>query len=84
MGISFEGNVKGFLNVMAQVVEGQRLEVPVSPLLRLKGIEKYITLSVISIMMLGVLVLLGAKARGLLLRSNVKVLRLCVGALAVK
>jgi hypothetical protein len=29
-GISFEGNVKGFLDVMAQVVEGQRLEVPVS------------------------------------------------------
>lgn len=37
------------------------------PLLRFKGIEKYITLSVISVMMLGVLVLLGAKARGLLL-----------------
>jgi len=35
------------------------------PLLRLKGIENYITLSAISIMMLGVLVLLGAKARGL-------------------
>jgi hypothetical protein len=30
MEISFEGNKKGFLNVMAQVVEGQRLEVPVS------------------------------------------------------
>jgi hypothetical protein len=30
MGISFEGNVKGFLYVMAQVVEGQHLEVPVS------------------------------------------------------
>jgi hypothetical protein len=34
-------------------------------LLRLKGIENYITLSAISIMMLEVLVLLGAKARGL-------------------
>jgi hypothetical protein len=30
MGISFERNVKGFLDVMAQVVEGQRLEVLVS------------------------------------------------------
>jgi hypothetical protein len=30
VGISFEGNVKGFLDVMAQVVEGQYLEVPVS------------------------------------------------------
>jgi hypothetical protein len=30
VGISFEGNVKGFLDVMAQVVEWQRLEVPVS------------------------------------------------------
>jgi len=29
VGISFEGNVKGFLDVMAQVVEGQRLEVTV-------------------------------------------------------
>jgi hypothetical protein len=37
-----------------------------SPLLRLKGIENFITLSAISIMMLGVLVLLRAKARGLL------------------
>jgi len=30
MRISFEGNVKGFLDVMSQVVEGQHLEVPVS------------------------------------------------------
>jgi hypothetical protein len=30
VGISFEGNVKGFLDVMTQVVEGQRLEVPIS------------------------------------------------------
>jgi hypothetical protein len=29
IGISFEGNVNGFLDVMAQVVEGQSLEVPV-------------------------------------------------------
>jgi hypothetical protein len=29
VGISFEGNVKGFLDVIAQVVEGQCLEVPV-------------------------------------------------------
>jgi hypothetical protein len=29
-GISFVGNEKGFLDVMAQKVEGQRLEVPVS------------------------------------------------------
>jgi hypothetical protein len=36
-----------------------------SPFLRLKGIEIFITLSAISIMMLRVLVLLGAKARGL-------------------
>jgi len=35
------------------------------PLLRLKGIENYITLSAISIMMLRVLVLLKAEARGL-------------------
>jgi hypothetical protein len=28
--ISFEGNITGFLDVIAQVVEGQRLEVPVS------------------------------------------------------
>jgi len=35
-----------------------------SPLLRLKGIEKYISLSAISIMMLGVLVLLGQKQEG--------------------
>jgi hypothetical protein len=41
------------------------------PLLRLKGIQNYRTLSAISIMMLGVLVLLGAKARGLLSCSNV-------------
>jgi hypothetical protein len=41
------------------------------PLLRLKGIENYITLSATSIMMLGVLVLLEAKARGHLLRYNV-------------
>jgi len=27
--ISFDGNVKGFLDVMAQVVEGQRLEVQI-------------------------------------------------------
>jgi hypothetical protein len=51
---------------MAQVVEGQRLEVQF-PLLRLKGKENYRTLSAISIMILGVLVLLGAKARRLLL-----------------
>jgi hypothetical protein len=36
-----------------------------SPLLILKRIENFITLSAISIMMLGVLVLLGVKARGL-------------------
>jgi hypothetical protein len=30
MGISFEGNKKGFLDIMAQVVDGQCLEVPVS------------------------------------------------------
>jgi hypothetical protein len=30
VGISFEGNVKGFLDVIAQVDEGQRLEVLVS------------------------------------------------------
>jgi hypothetical protein len=30
MGISFEGNIKGSLDVMAQVVEGQCLEVPIS------------------------------------------------------
>jgi hypothetical protein len=30
VGISFEGNIKGFLDVMTQVVEVQRLEVPVS------------------------------------------------------
>jgi hypothetical protein len=30
VGISFDGNEKGFLDIMAQVVEGQRLEVPVS------------------------------------------------------
>jgi hypothetical protein len=30
MGISFKGNVKDFLDVMTQVVEGQRLEVPIS------------------------------------------------------
>jgi hypothetical protein len=29
VGISFEGNVKGFLDFMAHVVEGQRLEVPI-------------------------------------------------------
>jgi hypothetical protein len=37
-----------------------------SPLLRLKGIENFITLSGISIMMLRALVLLGEKVRGLL------------------
>jgi hypothetical protein len=36
-----------------------------SPLLRLKVIENFITLSAISIMMLGVSILLGEKARGL-------------------
>jgi hypothetical protein len=30
VGISFEGNIKGFLDVMAQVVKGQSHEVPVS------------------------------------------------------
>jgi hypothetical protein len=55
---------------MAQVVEGQRLEVQF-PLLRLKGKENYRTLSAISIMILGVLVLLGAKARRLLLWCNI-------------
>jgi hypothetical protein len=30
MGISFEGTIKGFLDVMVQVVEGQHFEVPVS------------------------------------------------------
>lgn len=29
VGIAFEENLKGFLDVMAQVVEGQRLTVPV-------------------------------------------------------
>jgi hypothetical protein len=49
------GERKGVLDVMVQVVEGQRLKVPL-----------FITLSAISIMILGVLVLLGAKARGLM------------------
>jgi hypothetical protein len=52
VGISFEGSVKGVLDVMVQVVEGQRLKVPL-----------FITLSAISIMMLGVLVLLGTKVK---------------------
>jgi hypothetical protein len=39
VGISFEGNVKGFLDVMAQVVKGQRLEVPVSTS-KVKGTRK--------------------------------------------
>jgi hypothetical protein len=30
VGISFKGNENDFLDVMAQVVEGKRLEVPVS------------------------------------------------------
>jgi hypothetical protein len=62
VGISFERNVKGFLNVMAQVVEGQRLEVSVSTP-KVKGNRELHNLEYDIIMMLGVLVLLGAKAR---------------------
>jgi len=40
VGISFEGNVKGLLDVMTQVVEGQRLEIPVS-IPKVKGIRKH-------------------------------------------
>jgi hypothetical protein len=64
LGFPLRGTRKVFWMLWLEWLRGNVLRSQF-PLLRLKGIEHYITLSALSIMMLGVLVLLGAKARGL-------------------